>query len=207
MDTCGLITVHVRIGWILTNIWWGFHVIYTFNSKVGDVFNTYFTLCKYHQFALGANPHVFMLSVFFTLCSSWNHDTVFMFILLSSLFQDLIRDQGLPRSDGGKHPRRKLDTQLFPHHLTSLCSWIFFICVRVCVCVQSCALPVTEPWAEGQGFSRMSGLSAPPGSAPPHVKLKHLKNFLKVPTKQLCSKASQYMESVKQCFQCNLGLQ
>lgn len=88
-------------------------------------------LCKYHQFALGANPHVFMLSVFFTLCSCWNHDTMFTFVLLS-LFQDLIRDQGLPRSDGGEHPRGKLHTQLFPHHLTSLCSWIFFICVRVC---------------------------------------------------------------------------
>uniref|UniRef100_A0A3Q4N924 non-specific serine/threonine protein kinase n=1 Tax=Neolamprologus brichardi TaxID=32507 RepID=A0A3Q4N924_NEOBR len=33
---------------------------------------------------------------------------------------DLIRDQGLPRSDGGEHPRGKLHTQLFPHHLTSL---------------------------------------------------------------------------------------
>lgn len=182
MDTCGLISVHVRIGWIVTNIWWGFHVIYTFNSKVGDVFNTYFTLCKYHQFALGANPHVFMLSVFFTLCSSWNHDTVFMFILLSSLFQDLIRDQGLPRSDGGKHPRRKLDTQLFPHHLTSLCSWIFFICVRVCVCSVLClASHRAVSWRSGVFEDERSECSARLGSSSRETKT--FEKFSKSPNK------------------------
>lgn len=144
-----------------------------------------------------------MLSVFFTLCSCWNHRVHVCFAFFISGPDSR---SGLTEVRWRWASKRETSHSTFSpsSHISVLLNF-FYLCA--CVCVQSCALPVTEPWAEGQGFSRMSGLSAPPGSAPPHVKLKHLTNFPKVPTKQLCSKASQYMQSVKQCFQCNLGVQ